>query len=130
MENSVYQCYGIRSTLIWVAVEYIYLIVIQVAAFVLAILNRKVMIKTLNDTKETMIIVYTTSTIMLILGIVLFARSNRYILNEVLISGLIMLATTVLITFVFVPKVKNTKNRLGSKVSFNCIVVVSDIYVS
>jgi hypothetical protein len=85
--------------------EYIYLLSLQVAAFVLAILIRNVKIKVLNDSKEMMIIVYSSTTIMLILGIFTFALSTRFVLQEVIFGGLVMLATTIFLSFLFIPKV-------------------------
>ena len=105
MENCILQCYESISQLAWVAIEYIYLLSLQVAAFVLAILNRKVKIKVLNDSKEMLIIVYSTSAIMVVLGVLTFGVDGRIVVFEVLFSGLVMVATTIFLTFVFVPKV-------------------------
>lgn len=105
IENCINQCYGFSPALAWVALEYIYLLSLQVAAFILAILTRKVKVKVLNDSKEMIIIVYTSTTIMLVLGVFTFALSTRFILQEVIFCGLIMLATTIFLTVLFVPKV-------------------------
>ena len=87
------------------ALEYIYLLSLQVAAFILAVLTWRVKIKVLNDSREMMIVVYSTSAVMVVLGVFTFAVGTRIILSEVAYCGLIMLATTIFITFVFVPKV-------------------------
>ncbi len=105
MDNCVYQCFGFSVGLAWVAVEYIYLLLIQVTAFILSIITWKVKIKVLNDSKEMMAIVYTSSGIMIVLGIVTFALGTRFILNEVLFCLGIMAATTVFLSLTFVPKV-------------------------
>ena len=106
MNNCVYECYGFSVGLAWVAVEYIYLLMIQVAAFVLAILNWRVKIKVLNDSKEMMAIVYISSGIMIILGIFTFALGLRYILIEAVFCLGIMIATTVFLSLTFIPKVR------------------------
>ena len=106
IEYCIQQCYGFRTALVWAALEYIYLLLLQVAAFVLAILIWKVEIKVLNDSKEMMIIVYTSTTIMVILGIFTFALSTRFILQEIFFCGLVMLATVVFLSFLFIPKVR------------------------
>ena len=119
MNNCVYQCYGFTLSLAWVAIEYIYLVLIQVAAFILAIVTRKVKIKVLNDSREMFIIVYTSSSIMLVLGIVTFVISTRFILIEVLFGFGIMMATTVFLALTFVPKVCNQGAWLAMKHSQN-----------
>ena len=106
LHNCIYICFGFSTSLVWVGIEYVYLLSLQVVAFVLAIITRKVKIKVLNDSKEMVIIVYTSTTIMIILGIITFALSSRLVLNEILFSGGVMVATTVFLTFVFVPKVR------------------------
>ncbi len=93
--------------------EYVYLLSLQVAAFILAILTRKVKIKVLNDSKGMIIIVYSSTTIMLILGVLTFAVGTRFILIEVIFCGLIMTATTIFLTILFIPKVGYTKLRLN-----------------
>ena len=107
VENFIYQCYGLSVSLAWVAIEYLYLVSLQVAAFVLAILTRKVKIKVLNDSKEMMIVVYSTSTIMLVVGVLTFAFDTRLILDQVIFCGLVMVATSVFLTFVYIPKVSS-----------------------
>ena len=109
IENCIYICYGFSYALIWVALEYVYLLSLQVAAFILAVLTWRVKIKVLNDSREMMIVVYSTSAIMVVLGVFVFALDTRFILSEVIFSGLIMLATTIFIAFVFVPKVSENQ---------------------
>ena len=105
MNNCIYGCYGFTVRLVWAALQYLYLMLLQVVAFVLALITRKVQIKVLNDSKEMFIIVYTSTTIMVGLGIITFALGSRLILNEALFCGGILLATTVFLVFIFVPKV-------------------------
>ena len=101
----MYQCYGFSIPLVWVAIECVYLFSLQVAAFVLAILIRKVKIKVLNDSKEMLIIVYSTSAIQVVLLVITFAIDTRLILNQVIFCLFEMAGTTIFLIFVFVPKV-------------------------
>ena len=71
----------------------------------LTILTRKVKIKVLNDSKEMIIIVYSSTIIMLILGVFTFNPKYRFLLEEIVFCGLVMLATTIFLALLFVPKV-------------------------
>ena len=106
--NCIYKCYGRLPSLVMVAIEFVYLILLQVAAFVLAIITRNVKIKVLNDSKQMAIVIYTSSTVMLVLGVITFTLASRLILNEVLFGFGIMLATTIFLGLVFVPKVSSS----------------------
>lgn len=105
----IFECYGDSSTLplVWTGISFGYLVVLQVAAFVLAVLTRKVSIEVLNDWKWMVIIIYTTSAVLLVLGVITFALTSYAIVTETLFSGGLMLATTVFLVFQFVPKVQN-----------------------
>lgn len=89
--------------------SFVNLVLIQVAAFVLALVTRKIMIRVLNDFTEVSIVIYTTSIVLLCLGGVTFGLNSYFIVTETLFSGGIMLAATVGLFFLFVPKV----NRVG-----------------
>ena len=108
----MYRCNGSRIPLVWVAIQYIYLFSLQVAAFVLAILTRKVKINVLNDSKEMLTIVYSTSAIAVVLAALTFAIDTRLIINTLFFYGLIMVATTIFLTLVFIPKVSNSVKQL------------------
>lgn len=84
-----------------------YLVFLQVVAFVLAVVTRNVNIKVLNDSKEMAIIIYVSSVVLLVLGVVTFSLSSYLIITETLFNGGVMLATTVVVFFLFVPKVCN-----------------------
>ena len=81
------------------------MISLQLAAFILAVITRKVKIKVLNDFKEMTLIVYTTTSAMVVMCIPTFTPFFGFITNEAVFSGGIMLATTVFLTFLFIPKV-------------------------
>jgi len=102
----VYQCYGFTPSLIWVSLEYFFLLLLQVAAFVLALATCRVKIRVLNDSKEMMAIVYTTTAVMTVLGIITFILPTYLVINEAVFSFGIMLATSLLLGLLFIPKVK------------------------
>ena len=58
--------------------EYVYLTLIQVVAFVLTVVTRNIKIKVLNDSNEMTVITYTTSIVMLVLGVVIFTYNTRF----------------------------------------------------
>ena len=91
--------------LIWTAVSFVYLVLLQVAAFILAIITRKVKIRVLNDFKEVSIIVYITSVVLAVLAGITFGLSSYLIVTETLFTSGVMLTTTVVLFFLFVPKV-------------------------
>lgn len=107
MRNCIYQCSGFTINLIWLAVQYVYVLLVQVAAFILAIITRKVEIKVLNDSKEMFAIVYLSTPIIILLGLITFVFNSRFILNEVLFCGGVMIITTVFLGLLFVPKVRS-----------------------
>lgn len=114
MENCVHDCFGFSVILIWVAVEFIYVAVLQIVAIVLTIATRKIEMRALNDFKEMVVVTYTSTSVLVFLAVFIFSPLGaRYILNELVFNGLVMLATTVFLTSIFVPKVsKPTVSRL------------------
>ena len=102
----VYGCYGFTVSLVWISLEYCYLLLLQLAAFILAVATCKVKIKVLNDSKSMLIIVYSTTIIMIGLGVITFILPVRLVTNEAVFSLGIMLATTVLLGLLFIPKVQ------------------------
>lgn len=105
IEFSAWHCYDSSLPFIWVGLEYLYLIVLQVAAIILAFKTRNVKIKELNDFKSVAAIIYITSIIMAALMVVTFATSGYIVLAEALFSGGIILATIVFLGLTFIPKV-------------------------
>ena len=93
------------APLVSAGVSLAYLVLLQVMAFILALATSKVKIKVLNDSKEMAIIIYTTSVVLLVLAIITFGLNSYSIVTEVLFSGGIMLATTIVLALLFVPKV-------------------------
>ena len=91
------------------------MISLQVAAFILAVITRKVKIKVLNDFKEMTLIVYTTASIMLVMCIPTFTPIPGFIGSEAVFSGGLILATTVFLTFLFIPKVCPYRKKVIEK---------------
>ena len=85
---------------------------LQVAAVILAFITRRVKIKVLNDSKSVAVIIYTTSVVLVALVIISFTLDSYVVVQEILFSGGIMLATTVILVFIFVPKVNKSSRGL------------------
>ena len=100
-----WKCYDTTLPFVWVAMEYMYCILLQAAAVVLAFMTRKVQIKELNDSKSVAGIIYINSIVMASLVIITFASDGYIIVAETLYSGGIMLATAVFLGLTFIPKV-------------------------
>lgn len=84
---------------------YLYLAILQTAALVLAFKTRNVKIKVLNDSKEISAIVYITSVIDVELILVTIALTFYNNLIAFFYYGGVLIATTVLLSLVYVPKV-------------------------
>ena len=89
----------------WVLVLFGYLGLLQVASFILALLNRKVTIKVLNDSKEITLIVYITSFAALEMVVLYFVVGNFSNANASLYTGHLLAATVVAVLIVYIPKV-------------------------
>ena len=100
-----WECYNSPLPFIWLALEYGYMGLLQIAAVILAFTTRRVKIKVLNDSKSVAVIIYTTSVVLVALVIISFTLDSYIVVTEILFSGGIMLATTVFLAFIFIPKV-------------------------
>ena len=68
--------------------------------------SKSVKIKVMNDSKSVAVIIYTTSVMLVALGIISFTLDSYVVVvQEILFSGGIMLVTTVFLVFLFIPKV-------------------------
>ena len=81
------------------------MILLQVAAIILAFMTRKVKIKALNDSKYVAAIIYITSMVVVGLIVTTFALDSFIVVAEIMFSGGLMLATTVFVGLIFIPKV-------------------------
>lgn len=100
-----WECYSKSVPFVWLALEYTYLIVLQVLALVLAFKTRKVKIKALNDSKSVTAIIYVSSIIIVALIIITFALDSYIVVSEAMFSAGLLIATTTFLVFSFVPKV-------------------------
>lgn len=97
----------------WLALEYCYLIVLQVIALFLAFKTRKVKVKALNDSKSVAAIIYVTSIVIVALIIVTFTLDTYIVIAEAMFSAGLILATTMFLVFSFIPKViKDQHNQI------------------
>ena len=90
---------------IWVVVLFGYLGLLQIACFILALLNRKITIKAFNDSNEIRKIIYITSFVALEMFILYFAIRK---INDAFVSlylGHLLAGTTAVILITFIPKV-------------------------
>ena len=94
------------ATSIWIAFLFGYLMLLQFSSLVLALMNRNITIKAVNDSKEIRRIVYITSFIFLGLFIGYFVIGNFRDVGISLYIGYLLAATMVVLLFIFVPKVR------------------------
>lgn len=106
IEYFVYVCTS-NTVLIWQGIVFGYKALLQIIAIFLAFGTRKVMIEGLNDAKYIAGIIYVTSIVLAVL-IVSFVTLEVYLnaLAAVYSTGFTVLATLIM-GFVFIPKVRN-----------------------
>lgn len=111
IDYSVYICTS-NTVLIWHGIVFGYKALLQIIAIFLAFGTRKVMIEGLNDAKYIAGIIYVTSIVLAVL-IVSFVTLEIYLnaLAAVYSTGFTILATLI-IGFIFIPKVRNDFARL------------------
>ena len=104
----VWQCYDQKSSasFIWLFVIFVYLAALQIVGLVLAFQTRKVKVKVLNDSKYVAALVYISSIVLVVLALVTFTLGAYINVRELMFSGGVMVATTMLLVLIFVPKVR------------------------
>ena len=90
----------------WVLFLFGYLGLLQVTSLILAIMNRKVTIKVLNDSREITTIVYITSFAALEMLILYFVIGDFNNANASLYTGHLLAAATATILIIYIPKVR------------------------
>ncbi len=102
-----YQCVNTEGGYgdIWLLLTYIYFGLLQLIGIILAIQTRKVHIKLLNDSKFVAVLIYISSILLLLLGIVVYLFSSYLNATEIVFSGAYLLAATLFAGLGFVPKV-------------------------
>ena len=103
----VWQCYTPSSPLSYVSVALVYthVAIQQIAALILAIKIRKVKIKTLNDSKYVVALVYISSMTVAIMALMTFSLGAYLNLSNVVYNGGFLFASTMFLLLLFVPKV-------------------------
>jgi len=92
---------------IWLAVTFMYLALLQIIAIILAIQTRKVKIKILNDSKYIAAIIYSSSIALVIVVASTLSPIGLIDVVEFLFTGALIVATTLILALVFIPKVIN-----------------------
>ena len=103
-----WECYGGDSSapFVWLTLIFAYLVVLQIIGILLAFQTRKVKIKILNDSKYVAALVYISSIVLVILALVTFTLPSYPNVLELLFSGGILVATTMFLILIFIPKVE------------------------
>lgn len=102
--NFVFVCLN-NDAIVWLAISYAYKGLLQLVAMFMAFHTRRVKIRALNDSKEIAVIVYINSIILALLTVVEFALSRYHQVYAALFGLALLVAPTVFLTLIFVPKV-------------------------
>ena len=87
------------------AILFAYLALLQIIGIILAIQTRKVKIKLLNDSKYIAALIYTSSLVLMLIGVVSFTATSIPNIGEALTSGGLWVVTVLFLSLVFIPKV-------------------------
>ena len=89
------------------AAIYVYIVLIQIIGIVLAIQTRKVKVKALNDSKYIAALIYISTIVWLVSGVVIFILPwNTINISELIFSGGLMVIVTAFLCLTFIPKVR------------------------
>ena len=91
----------------WIVLTFVYLAILQLIGIILALRIRKVKIKALRDSKYIVAVIYISAIALIVITISTFVLGNLPNVIELLFSGSLMVATTVFLSMVFIPKVSN-----------------------
>ncbi len=105
MTYKVYSCSASTASLIYEGVVFGYLFILQLVAVIFAFQTRKVKIRALNDAKQVIAIIYTTTVCLVVLILTAFALGGYLNATSALYAITNMAATTIFLTLIFVPKV-------------------------
>ena len=103
-----YGCYtkGNIPQYTWVGLTHAYEALLLIIGIIFAIKTRKVKIKLLNDSKYVAGQIYVSAIALFLLVILTFTLDGYQNISEAVVSGGILLASTVFLALAFVPKVK------------------------
>ena len=124
----IYECYkDLFLPLMWIGIQLLYMVLIQIALFILAIVNRNVSLKIMNDFKSISVIIYTTTVVLFCLGVITFAITSYVIVTEVIFLGGILLDAAILLSFTFIPKVSPLNILLFIVNDMHTFIVVNHV---
>lgn len=92
---------------IWLAITYVYFGLLQLIGIILAVQTRKVQIKVLNDSKFVTALIYMSSILLLLLGVVVYLFGSYINAVEIVFSGAFLLSATTFACLSFIPKVRD-----------------------
>ena len=101
----VYLCFPETLQTAWIGIIFSYLALLQIIGIVLAVQTRKVKIKVLNDSKYIAALIYISSIALVLITAISQAPLTLIDLEEGMFSGCLLLATTMFLVLVFIPKV-------------------------
>lgn len=94
---------------IFVAISLAYKLVLHALGVVLACLIRKVKVDVLNDSRETVAIIYASTVLLLIVSFVLLVLTNSVNIVNIAWSVIVFLVALVHLGLTFIPKVSRGK---------------------
>ena len=109
---------------IWLGVIFGYKFVLQGIGCLLAFSIRKVKIKELNDSKEVSAILYTTFVIIAAFIVVTFIYGDYVNVDGGAYGFGVFTATTVVLTFIFIPKVSPVNDYLPMHSQQHCFFLL------
>ena len=102
----IWQCYEPDSAPMFVQlIIFIYLILLQMVGIILAFQTRKVKINVLNDAKSVTVLIYVSSIVLVVIGLIKFFLRDYINISAAFFSGGILVLATFFLTLIFVPKV-------------------------
>ena len=103
-DNYVIVCKN-NDSIVWLAMSYAYIGLLQLVAMFMAFHTRRVKIKALNDSKQIAFIIYINSIILVLLAVVEFTLSDYNEVHAALFGLALLIGSTVFLTLLFTPKV-------------------------
>ena len=102
----IWRCYSTDSPpMILQLLIFIYLILLQVVGIILAFQTRKVKINVLNDAKSVAVLIYISSIVLVVIGLIKFFVRSYINVSAAIFSGGILVLATFFLALIFIPKV-------------------------
>ena len=103
-DNYVIVCKN-DGSIVWLAMSYAYIGLLQLVAMFMAFHTRRVKIKALNDSKQIAVVIYINSIILVLLAVVELAINKFHEVHAALFGLALLIGSTVFLTLLFIPKV-------------------------